>query len=301
MRCQFFIFFLLVCACTRTGVQKSFPDDGITITCNFEVNKTDIATLIDGAIEYIPLETTRESMIGKISNIRCGQNKYFIMDEQQKSIVVFSNKGKHISTINRKGGGPCEYYDLYDMRLNRNNMVEILGNSNPVTLIQYDQDYSQCRELQTEDKISANQFMPIDSGYVFLQAIGAFEKEKQYFIFITDGKGKIEKKHLPSHRLTGYSINNSNSFYMLDDTVMFYMPRDKHIYQITKQGGMSIRYSVDYGKYHLPDEVNELYERNLDQYIEQSQNYASGPSDICETHTYLYFSSIAPHVENNCF
>jgi hypothetical protein len=295
----FILFFVF--ACTQTEKPQPFLDDGITITCGLEACETNITDIVDGAIEYIPLETNSESLIGKISNIRYGQGKYFIMDEQQKSVIIFNDKGKHISTINRKGGGPCEYYDLYDMRLSRDNTVEILGSSNPLTLIQYGQNHSQCQKLQTVDKISAYQFMPIDSGYVFLQAIGAFEKDKQYFIFITDSEGKIEKKYLPSYRLTGYSINNSNNFYMLDDTVVFYMSRDKHIYQISQQGEMSIRYTVDYGKYHLPDEINKLFEKSLDQYIEQSRSYASGPGNICESHTHLYFSSVAPHVEDNCF
>ena len=70
------------------------------------------------SIEYIPLETSYESVLGtnikRECNIRADSNYVFIKDEQTFGIRIFSNKtGQHIKTFNKRGRGPGEYPNFY--------------------------------------------------------------------------------------------------------------------------------------------------------------------------------------------
>ena len=70
------------------------------------------------SIEYIPLETSYESVLGtnikRQCNIRADSNYVFIKDEQTFGIRIFSNKtGQHIKTFNKRGRGPGEYPNFY--------------------------------------------------------------------------------------------------------------------------------------------------------------------------------------------
>jgi len=293
------LFITMLVGC-NTPTKHSFSEDGVTIFCGFRADKFDIKSLLDGGIEFIPLETNSESLIGKISSIRFYKGNFYVVDSQQERVIIFNENGKHISTISHKGRGPCEYIQLFDMRINKGHIVEILGSQNPTKLIRYDEYSQECVEISLPNT-SANQFIPTENGYIFHQAGGVSDKEYQYFIFITDKEGNIEKKLLPSHPPLGHSIAAPNNFYMINDTVVFFMHLDENIYQITQEGEMTIRYSVNFGNSHLPDNVKETYKIDFFQFREQAENYAAGPFGVCETRTHLYFRYIAPNQNNNTF
>ena len=60
--------------------------------------------------KIIPLETTKESLIGKISSIRfCGDYIVILDKNIGKSVYVFDLNGKFVSKIGRLGKGPGEY------------------------------------------------------------------------------------------------------------------------------------------------------------------------------------------------
>lgn len=58
-------------------------------------------------IQYIPLETKKESLIKTINRIVVEKNKIFILSAN--SILIFDIKGNFIGNVNRFGRGPQEY------------------------------------------------------------------------------------------------------------------------------------------------------------------------------------------------
>ena len=70
------------------------------------VNLSEIAD----SIEYIPLETSREAIIGKIFyDMIFFENGLLYISLQNESMKIFNDRGKYINTINKKGRGPGEY------------------------------------------------------------------------------------------------------------------------------------------------------------------------------------------------
>lgn len=71
-------------------VEFQVPDSGITLP---------IDSFISG-VEYIPLQTIKNSFIGKVSSILTTIDRYIIIDKEiAKAIFIFDKKGKFISEI----------------------------------------------------------------------------------------------------------------------------------------------------------------------------------------------------------
>jgi hypothetical protein len=65
--------------------------------------------------QFIPFETTNESIIGQIDKIMFHNNQYFVLDNlKTMSILVFASDGKFLWKLSKMGHGPGEYIELVD-------------------------------------------------------------------------------------------------------------------------------------------------------------------------------------------
>jgi hypothetical protein len=55
------------------------------------------------SIEYIPLETSKTSLFGNISQLLITDSSFVISDEDTKSILFFSLSGKFIKRVSKRG------------------------------------------------------------------------------------------------------------------------------------------------------------------------------------------------------
>lgn len=69
-------------------------------------------------IELTPLETTSESLIGRIYNILYDSNFYFIHDKRNNKLLRFSEDGKFLNSIGSIGKGPQELLKIRDVAIN---------------------------------------------------------------------------------------------------------------------------------------------------------------------------------------
>lgn len=65
--------------------------------------------------KFIPLETNKENIFGKIDKILFNKNQIYILDHlKAKAIFVFSLEGNYLWKISKFGRGPGEYLELLD-------------------------------------------------------------------------------------------------------------------------------------------------------------------------------------------
>lgn len=81
----------------------------IDLEKEYPVKRIDIHEIAD--VEYIPLETTDESLLQTPTSWSVSEDTIVIFDVLQRIIFLFDGQGKHIRTINRFGQGPEEYYN----------------------------------------------------------------------------------------------------------------------------------------------------------------------------------------------
>ncbi|WP_203257021.1 6-bladed beta-propeller [Hyunsoonleella ulvae] len=89
-------------------------------------------------IELIPLETTSESLIGKIDNIIYDSNCYFIHDKNNNKLLRFGKNGKFLNSIGTIGKGPQELLRMRDVAINREKKIISILDSKSRKVLRYD-------------------------------------------------------------------------------------------------------------------------------------------------------------------
>ena len=88
--------------------------------------------------EFIPLETSEQSLFGHIDRIAIHNDKFYILDKAiTRRINVFHSNGKFSHTIGKIGEGPGEYTKIEDFTLDEKN-DQIIVLSYPSIIYRYD-------------------------------------------------------------------------------------------------------------------------------------------------------------------
>ncbi len=140
------------------------------------------------------LETTDESLVGKIGKIIKRKDSFFILSEERQ-IFQFNNNGRFISTLNRLGSGPDEYTMITDfaIHINEEDEVEI-----------WISDFKKIRKYHKTTG-SWEQFALIDFPYVINKfhiinenCILLLTGQNDNCLTVSDGKGKTISSYLKS-------------------------------------------------------------------------------------------------------
>jgi|AGTN01.2.fsa_nt_gi hypothetical protein len=146
------IFVCLIISCQN----EKQSNNCLIIPFNLEGKVThNIDDLFGKAAQYTFLETSSESLIGKIGKIVKRNSCFFILSED-KQILQFNDEGKFISILDKLGNGPGEYTMITDFNIYTNN-----ENETEIWL----SDFSKLRKYQYINN-SWNEFATIDYPYV---------------------------------------------------------------------------------------------------------------------------------------
>lgn len=162
-------------------------------------SQTKDITEIFSEVNYIPLETTAESIFGEVNKIISDSNKIFISD--LRSIFIFDNNGLFISVINRHGSASNEYLSIDDFSVTGDNILILDRNKKRVLF--YDMSGSFIKSLDVD---------------LFSSAISITDEEDIIL--------KIDNDELPDNRLV--IINNETgvkgkAMYEVDKTKAEYL------------------------------------------------------------------------------
>jgi hypothetical protein len=136
--------FLYIILCIIYGCNKN---ELLHKDMNYTVINIDAKKSIDGTgmsdifstIEYIPLETNDEHLIGEINQILVFKDRLYMADiYQTQSVFCYTKEGKFLYELNRKGQGPGEYTTLDNISIDydKERLLVYAGNM----LLEYDLD-----------------------------------------------------------------------------------------------------------------------------------------------------------------
>ena len=98
-----------IVSCKPSHEDSTFPT--IDLNKDYPTKRIDIHEIAD--VEYIPLETNEQSLIGN-TDFQAISDKYIIIgDMKYFQIIIFDRQGKFIRCINKRGQGPGEYTSFY--------------------------------------------------------------------------------------------------------------------------------------------------------------------------------------------
>lgn len=101
----FLVILLLSCSKKTTITDSSQKIFDIRI----DVDKISDSYNISPDVDIVPLETNENCLIGGVFKIIYTNQTYYILDKLSNQILLFDNKGKFVSKLNRSGPGPQEY------------------------------------------------------------------------------------------------------------------------------------------------------------------------------------------------
>ncbi len=128
------IYIVIISSCNNSSKSNNNNNNNSEIL-QFDVSKWDTKKSIPQKaiknISFIPLETNKDILMSDIAKIIPLNEKYYVMDISfTNSILVFTNKGKHIQSIGVCGRGPGEYVRLRDFTIDKDgNRLLILDSS----------------------------------------------------------------------------------------------------------------------------------------------------------------------------
>jgi len=103
--------FCILLPIVLAGCQQKSANTGefieIDISKNYLKKEIHLQSIAD--IEYVPLETTNDVLVGGNAKLSFVSDKYIFLWDRRGDIFVFNRSGKTISHFNRKGNGDKEY------------------------------------------------------------------------------------------------------------------------------------------------------------------------------------------------
>ncbi len=191
------LFYFIVFMLSSCSQPKSKDTDSIHIEIN-KIKKYDIQEIFQ-KIEIIPLETSKNILLGKLNRIIHIKNKYYIYVEHNMTITIFDNAGRFISnSSNVIGSGPKEYFTMISLAYNDSTgNIEILTAKKQI--IKYDIHFNYKEKITIKSPIFLyHNFYPLNNGR-YLLFPSCFSKEYNQIHLYDSKKKTILKKTTVDH------------------------------------------------------------------------------------------------------
>lgn len=275
--CLLFIFSLY--ACKSTDLQPTEED--CTRECIDLDQKQELSMYeLFSAMEIIPLETTKASVLGNpLRKIVVNKGLFYVLDYKQDAIVVFDSQGKYLRKIDKYGNGPEEYTHLYDFGFNRfDGNLELMSAAGYINV--YDSlgvVYKHTIKLPSYIRAVSYFANMAPDRYLFF----CTRKEEEKKLLIYDRKeDKIvsETYSIPEFIFFNTPYHHSYSpFYVYADTVCFVQSYNGDVFWMGQDGELTPRYLWDFMDYNF--DISTLKEETIEFYVKHQRtvgaNYAT--------------------------
>ncbi len=216
-------------------------------------------------LNYIPLETKDQCIIGNITKLIVRDHCFWILDELTKSVFCFDSEGKFKFKINNIGKGPGEYLNINDFVYDQNR-IYILDVSQGKMNVYENGEFI----YEIPKKIYATNFEKLDEEFIFYSA---FMQNKNFRnndknIIITDSRLREKNTFLPfSEKIKPNSIiRYPKNIQKKGNDIFIWQPFDYNIYQYRKDL-LSCKYKI-----HFEGQNENLGQKILEQVITRNMN-----------------------------
>ena len=219
--------------------------------------ETPISEFVESMI-YIPLQTTKESLIGEIRKIIYLDNYVFIFDPYiSKTVFIFSNDGIFIKKI-PIGQGPQDIFRPIDFAVDEQQEHLIIYNSYRLSFYDYQGNFVKRESLP----FNFHNFRVLPNGYLFVSVANIYnihlEAASEMQVIITDKNFRIISVGFPFHysKSLNYSITDYTSSFGND--VNFAFKFSDKIYRYVDTLTIIEDYHLDFARKGLPSRYLEM-------------------------------------------
>ncbi|MDD2426411.1 MAG: 6-bladed beta-propeller [Bacteroidales bacterium] len=245
------------------------------ISCSQENNENDLRIIdlagglgkgrimklseIASDIQYIPLETAKEMLIGKNTGENYYENGIFYINSGHISFGIFDKTGKYIRTFNRLGRGPQEYESLHnpDVVCNSGNIV--VGTQNRVL------EYTSQGPLIRSLNISPDAGFVFSGGEAFklgdnhyLLSVGVTDSMKPATVIVDTSSKVIKLIDYPEEEWKIIEVNNGFrrsfndiKYFKFKGKLRVMNGTDPNILGVDEKLNVDTSYIINYGPYKI--------------------------------------------------
>ena len=293
MRTKYYIFTLITLCLFSCGGKSHQKNKLETLSINGNIRQAlNLSSFVD-TIEFIPLETNEENLIGRINRIIYKNGKYYLRTTQgmlNGKLSVFDKTGKYLWGLNKKGQGPGEYPELKDFAITENGNITVTSYRK---IINYDSIGVFLSESKTD--YLGFEFVYIgNNNYIFLDRNTIEHGNKLFTIMDNQGviKRRLFKQSKTEAKKSGFLVN-ARSLVTLKSTLYFIYPYCDTIYSIDNKLNITYPYYINYDNKKIPEKLlsvndnQDAWEKKLSRLDDYIHAVAIGV-----TENYIYIGSV---------
>lgn len=228
----FFLLFIAQASCKNKDNEKSILNSVITVDLSFSkenYNEASLASFAD-SIWHVTLEENDSVFLSKKLSVFNKKEKIYILDNSFGQVYVYSQTGRLIRRIGKKGDAPYEYKNPTSLVVNSFGDIIVLDNSGR-KLIFYDSVGNYNKYIPLTDNYPVKVFLFNDNQILLCSpSNGKTDDHIPEFVTIdTNGKRtgllNIEGKYLQRRLLNAsYSVfDDSLSFWQKSNDTLFHI------------------------------------------------------------------------------
>ncbi len=280
----FFLTFCFVSCTTKNGYVDDRNCINIPIV-NIEELKLGGYSEIFDSVRIVNLESSDQSLIGRIDKLQFCDNKIFILDQvQSKTVLVFDIYGKFIHKIGMLGKGPGEYDEPNDMVVDPLNKEVAIWCNTFKKILFYDFNGEHKRSLRLDYYIKSFEILD-ENRYALYLDLGLKQISNTDFNFlIIDNRGRVVYKALNYYTTDEPSKGGFHFFNKCQGEVLISPGYSNKIYSINNDT-LKCKYSIDFQDFTIPNDFFKQGIKEFKKNLRKSQ-YAY-LSSFYETSRYL--------------
>ncbi len=256
------ILLLIVLLPTACSEQKTAEDVRIidvagSIGSGRVVNLSEIA----GEIQYIPLETTDESILGNPYNNVLFEEGVFYFIQMRDVIKIFDKNGHFLKVFNRYGRGPQEYESLGNLQID--NKTDRICVKSYNKIVDYKRDGQFVRYIESAGRsdlegYSYSSSLKLDDNLYVLRSSARFATDSGYSAVAIDSTSKVilKIKYPEGEREFVKKMSRIYPFaepyiFKFKDRVRIVNGSSEFILGVDKNLNVDTSYILNYGKYNI--------------------------------------------------
>ena len=251
--------FILIALCLFSCGGKSHQDNKIeTISINGNIRQTlNLSSFVD-TIEFIPLETNDENLIGDVERIIYRNGKYYIRTTQgmlHGKLSIFDKTGKYLWGLNKIGNGPGEYPELKEFAITENGNITATSYRK---IINYDSTGIFLSENKT-DFLGTEFIYTGHNHYTYFDCNAIQHGNK--LLSVIDNNGTIKRKLFMVSKLEANKSSLTidwRSLSFFESTLYFMYPYGDTIYSIDNKENIKRIYSINFGDKRIPTDLFDV-------------------------------------------
>lgn len=247
----------------------------------------------------IELETSDNSLIGRISQLEFINNRFYVSDRRNGTIIAFDVNGKALFRITSVGQGPDGFSDNVYIQVDSDYTLYVLSGYGGIVSFDSTGRYLRAlnHNLQRENYHGAIIALALTgTGDFYLwNGTAGIDKDNYtdaHLIYKLSKDGIISGAYMPiNHKFMGtYKIFYGNE----GNYLLHPINGNDTIYRV-HSSGVSPAYFIDFGPTKIPkDALPDTFENYLSEYfrIQRETDFSNGVMGPVETNNYLFFQFV---------